>query len=144
LIVIPALSLSRAAGISVQSRHQLQRLVHRAQHVVELMAALDDQPGRRDHAVGALLAREPGILLDAIKRDFGRAAEHRKHRTVSEKIDRVIAPFAGCHHAPVKAEDAVEFAPAEGDFAGDAGLIVDRAPALLARVGFAESHAAPP
>ena len=49
-------------------RDQLQRLVDRAQHVVELVSALDDQPGRRDHAVGALLAREPRILLDAVER----------------------------------------------------------------------------
>src|SRR6185295_15256892 len=33
---------------------------------------------------------------------------------------------------------------AESDLSGDAGLIVDRAPARLARIGFAESHAAPP
>ena len=105
---------------------------------------LHDQAGRRDHAVGALLARQPRIFLDAVERDFGGAAEDRKHRAVFQEIDRVIAPLAGCDHAAIEAENAVEFAPGEGDLAGDGGLTAARAPALLARFGFAESHAAPP
>src|SRR4029077_10726271 len=106
--------------------------------------ALDDQSGRRDHAVGALAARQPRILLDAIERHFGGAAEDGIHRAVLEKINRVIAPLAGCDHAAVEAENAVEFAPAEGNLPGDDGWNAGLAPAMLARIGFAERHAAPP
>ena len=48
----------------------------------EFVAAAQDQSARRDHAVDALLARQPRIFLDAIDRHFGGAAEHRKHRSV--------------------------------------------------------------
>jgi len=34
----------------------------------------------------------------------------------------------------------LEFAPAEGDLAGDAGLTAGPRPAMLARISFAESH----
>src|ERR1041384_2696137 len=76
-------------------RDELQRFVDRAQHILELMAALDDEPGRRDDAVGALLARETRILLDPVERNLGRAPENRKHRAVLEEVDRVITPLAG-------------------------------------------------
>src|SRR4051812_14562683 len=108
------------------------------------MSALDDQARRRDDAVRALPTRELRVLLDPVERDFGGAPEDRKHRTVSEKVDRVIAPLAGCDHAAIKAEDAVELAAAESDLPGDGACSGGLAPALLARIGFAESHAAPP
>src|SRR5688572_23450999 len=107
------------------------------------MPALDDQPRRRDHAIGALLAREPRIFFDAVERHFGGAAENGKHRAVFQKINRIIAPLAGCDHAAIEAENTVEFAPAEGDLPGD-DASTGLAPALLARFGFAEGHAAPP
>src|SRR5437764_945412 len=126
------------------SRHQPQRLVDRAQHAVELVSPLDDEARRRDHAVDALLAREFWIFFDSVERDFGGTAEDRKNRAVSQEIDRVITPFAGCDHAAVQAENAVELAAAESDLAGDGACSAGLAPALLARIGFAESHAAPP
>ena len=92
----------------------------------------------------ALLAREARILLDPVERDLGRAAEYRKHRAVFQKIYRVIAPFAGSNHAAIEAENAVEFTPGESYFSGDDGVTAASAPALLARIGFAERHAAPP
>ena len=93
---------------------RLESLVEHAQHAVEFVAAPHDQAGRRDHAVGALAARQPRIFLDAVDRDFGAAAEHREHRAVLEEIDGVVAPFSGGDHAAIKAEDAVELAPVEG------------------------------
>src|SRR6185312_9709437 len=56
----------------------VQRLVEHAQHAVEFWAALEDMAGHRHDAIGALAAREPRILLDAVDRHFGGAAEHRK------------------------------------------------------------------
>ena len=114
-----------------------------AQHAIELVAAAHDQAGRRNHAVGALAARQPRIFLDAVDRDFRGAAEHREHRAVLEKIDGVIAPFAGGDHAAVEAENAVELAPVEGHLTGGGGRS-KLAPAPLARFDFADVHAAPP
>ena len=41
-----------------------KRSLEDGQHAREIVAALQDQPGGRNHAVGALLARQPGVLLD--------------------------------------------------------------------------------
>src|SRR5262245_33222738 len=84
------------------SRHHAERLVDRAQHAVELGAAAYDQPGGRDHAVGALAARQLWIFLDAVERNFAGAAEHRKHSAVAEKVDGVIAPLAGSDLASIE------------------------------------------
>src|SRR5215207_10054582 len=82
------------------------------------MTAAQDEPGRRDHAVRALLAGKPRIFLDAIERDFGSAAENRKHRAVLQEVDGVIAPFAVGDHAAVEIENAVEFEAVERDTIG--------------------------
>src|SRR5437879_8372725 len=79
------------------------------------MAAAQDQSGRRDHAVHALLAREARIFLDAVDRNLGGAAEYRKHRTVFQKVDGVVTPFAIGDHAPIQIEDTVEFETIERD-----------------------------
>src|SRR3982751_5217209 len=79
------------------------------------MAAAQDQSGRRDHAVHALLAREPWILLDPINRNFGSAAEYRKHRAFFQKVDGVVAPLAIGDHAPIQIENTVEFETIERD-----------------------------
>src|SRR5436190_22371618 len=89
--------------------------VDHQQHALEFMAAAQDQAGRRDHAVHALLAREPRILLDPVNRNLGSAAEYRKHRTVLQKVDGVVAPFAVGDHAPIQIEDTVEFETIERD-----------------------------
>src|ERR1700709_1059340 len=93
--------------------HHRQLAVDHQQHAVELVAAAQDQAARRDHAVDALLARQPRIFLDAVDRHFGGAAEYRKHRAVFEKIDGVIAPLAIGHHASIEIEDAIEFETVE-------------------------------
>ena len=95
--------------------------VDRAQHAVELVAAAHDQAGRRDHAIGALAARQLGIFFDAVDRDFRGAAEHREHRAVFQEVDGVIAPFAGGDLAAIEIENAVELAAAEGDLVAGAG-----------------------
>src|ERR1700712_2592178 len=77
------------------------------------MAAAQDQAACRDHAVDALLARQPWIFLDAVDRHFGSAAENRKHRAVFQKIDGVVAPLAVGDHASVEIEDTTEFETVE-------------------------------
>src|SRR4051794_26125696 len=77
------------------------------------MAAAQDQAGGGDHAVGALLARQPRILLDAVDRHFGSAAEDREHRAVFQEIDRVVTPFAVGDHASIEIEDTIEFETVE-------------------------------
>ena len=125
----------------LRSATSRQRLVEHAQHAVEFVAAAQDQAGRRDHAVGALLARQLRIFLDAVDRHFGGAAEHRKHRAVFQKVDRVIAPLAGGDHAAIEIENAVEFAAVEGDLQRLTGAAVLRAgappPRRLAGIGIA-------
>ena len=84
------------------------------QHAVEFLAAAHDQAGGGDHAVGPLFARELRVLLDPVDRDFAGAAEHGKHGPVAEKVDGVVAPFAGGDLPSIEPEDAVEFTPVEG------------------------------
>ena len=48
--------------------------VDRQQDAIELVAAAQDQPARRDHAVGTLLAREPQVFLDPVDWHFLRRA----------------------------------------------------------------------
>src|SRR4051812_22124900 len=79
------------------------------------MAAAQDQPGRCYHAVHALLAREPRIFLDAIDRHFRGAAEYRKHRTVLQEVDGIVAPLAIGDHAPVQIQNTIEFKTIERD-----------------------------
>src|SRR3954463_9627064 len=93
--------------------HHRQLAIDDQQHAVELMAAAQDQAAGRDHAVDALLARQPRIFFDAVDRHFGGAAEYRKHRAVLEKIDGVVAPLAVGHHASVQIENAIEFETVE-------------------------------
>src|SRR5262249_57578077 len=110
------------------------------------MAAAHDQTCRRDHAIGALPARELRTFLDAVDRNFGGAAEHGEDRAVLEEVDSVVTPFAGGDLAAVKAENAVELAPVESDSAG--GGEGQRAPGFapmeLARLGIAVAHPAAP
>src|SRR3981081_2119885 len=99
--------------LSPSPRHHAQRPIERAQHAVKLVAAAHDQAGRGDHAIGALAARQALTLLDAVDRDFAGPAKNGKHRAVFEKVDGVIAPFAGGDLAAIEAENAVELTPVE-------------------------------
>src|SRR5215469_1703525 len=100
------------------------------------MAALKNQSGGRDHAVGALPARQPWTFFDAINRDVAGAPKNGKHRAISEEIDRVIAPFAVRDFATVEPQDAIELTALEHDGwgGGEPGGV---APARLAGVSFA-------
>src|SRR6476620_11756215 len=65
---------------------EAQALVERAKHAGEVVAALEDQAGRGDHAVGALAAGEFWRLLDAVKRNFGRVPKHGEHGLLAQDI----------------------------------------------------------
>ncbi len=67
----PAIRLapSHSARGSVHDEAE-NALVERAQHAVELVAHLHDQPGRRHHAVGAVPAA-PELIADACCRNPG-------------------------------------------------------------------------
>ena len=78
------------------------------------MAALQDQPGRRDHAVSALTARQLRRFLDTVKRHFGRAPEYGEHRLLAQSIDGVVAPFAARYLAALDVQDLREFFAVEG------------------------------
>src|SRR5262245_28490356 len=107
------------------------------------MAAAQDVPGCRDDAVGALPARQAGILFDPVNRKFGGAAEDRKDGAIFEEIDGVIAPFTGRNLAAVETENAIKLAAVERHLACGGGR-AHLAPAPRARLDFAEVHAAPP
>src|SRR5258708_29040037 len=111
------------------------------------MAAAQDQPSCRDHAVDALLAREPRIFLDAVDRHFGGAAEYREHRAIPQEIDGIVAPLAIGDHAPVQIQDTIEFETIERDPAWQwTRSGVARRCASLAWIGFLRhrTHGAPP
>ena len=117
--------------------HHRQLAVDHQQHAVEFVAAAQDQPGRRDHAVDALLARQPRIFFDSVDRNFGGAAEHREHRAVSEKIDGVVAPLAVGDHAPVQIQNAIEFETIERHPARQRSRSgIPRRCAILAWIGY--------
>src|SRR5437016_710238 len=78
------------------------------------MAAAHDQASRRNHAIGALAARQSRAFLDAIDWDFRGSAEHREHGPVSQEVDGVVTPFAGSNLAAVEIEKAVELVPVKG------------------------------
>src|SRR6266478_7559727 len=89
--------------------NQRQLAIDHQQHAIELVAAAQDQPACRDHAVNALLAGEPRIFFDTIDRYFQSAAEHREHRAVPQEINGVVAPLTIGDHAPVQIQDTIEF-----------------------------------
>ena len=77
------------------------------------------KPGRGHDAVGALLARELQILLDAEQGHFGGTAEDTEHRFVARHVESVVAPFAGGDLAAVHGDDRGEFLTVEcSDSAG--------------------------
>ena len=128
-----------------------QRLVDDAQDAIQFVTAAQDVAGGGDHAVGALALLELRIFFDAIQRHFRGAAEHRKHRAVFQEVDGVIAPFAGCDHAAVQVENAVEFAAVESDLiekihGGARTSHRGSTPGELAGIDIAgtDTHAAPP
>src|ERR1700722_20838583 len=86
-----------------------QLAVDHQQYPIQLMAAAQDQAASRDHAVHALLAREPWIFLDPIERNFRGTAEDRENRAVAQEVDGIVAPLTVRDHASVQIQDAVEF-----------------------------------
>src|SRR6516165_226212 len=95
--------------------------------------------GCRNNAVGALAARQPGIFLDAVDRNFTGAAEHGENRAIFQKIDGVIAPLAGRDLAAIKPQEPVKLAAAERYFTGgDVRTML--VPAPRAWIDFAEIH----
>src|SRR5262245_7653978 len=91
--------------VSLSALDEAQALVERAKHAGEVMTALEYQPGGRNDAIGALAAGEFRRLLDAVKRNFGRAPEHGEHRLLAQDIDGVIAPLTARHFAAVDIQD---------------------------------------
>ena len=70
-----ALGRERASRLDRSVRHERQT-VDRSQHTIEFVAAPHDQTGRRNHAIGALAARQLRSFFDAVERHFRGAAEH--------------------------------------------------------------------
>src|SRR5690606_20764610 len=92
-----------------------QRRIDGAQYAVQIVATLEDAARGGDHRIGALAAGEAGILDDAIERHFRRTAADCENGAVLEKLNGVIAPFAGGDLLAIKTQDAVQFAPLERD-----------------------------
>src|SRR5262249_49465409 len=86
-----------------------------AQHAGEIVSALEDEPACPNHAIGALAAGKPRILLDAIEGNLAGVPEHGKYRLFAPEIDGVIAPFAGRDLAAADPENFVELLAGEQD-----------------------------
>src|SRR5579883_1244099 len=74
------------------------------------MAALQDETRCGDDGISALLAREPRILLDPIKRTLATSAVDRKNRLLRGEVDCVVSPLAVANFAPVKAQNLLQLA----------------------------------
>ena len=77
--------------------------------------ALQNLSGRSEERVGALLARQPRLLDDAVERHFRGAAEDRENGLVSRMVDGVVAPLAVGDLAAVDVQNLVEFLTIEAD-----------------------------
>jgi hypothetical protein len=109
---VGAVSVSGKGDIAAGSlRNQLQSRVQRGNHASKIVAAFQNEAGRRNHRIGALLSRQPRILLDPVERIFAGAAVNRKNRFLGGKIDPVIAPFAAGDLAAVEIENFAQFVP---------------------------------
>src|ERR1700746_1473004 len=71
----------------------------------KVMAVLENKARCCNHRISALLARKPGVFLDAVKGKFAGAPVYEKPRLVWGKGDRIVPPFALANFAPVEAED---------------------------------------
>ena len=110
-------ALDRAYPRDQSGLDEPQSLVERPQDPREVVAALQDQARRRDDAVGPLPPREFRRLLDAVERTFRRAPEHREHCLFAQRVDRVVAPFAGRDLASIHIQYLREFFAVKGDLA---------------------------
>ena len=81
----------------------------------EVVAALEDMPGRRNQRIGSLPARELRLLDDAVERGFGSAAEDREDRLLAELVDGVVPPLALGDLAAVDPENLVQLPAVEAD-----------------------------
>src|SRR5690606_5507651 len=63
-----------------------------------------------------LLCPQLRCLDDLEQRHLAGAPVDREERLLPQMVDRIIAPFAGGHHAAVQAQDRVELAPVERDW----------------------------
>ena len=110
-----AVLTERPAADRSYASTSLQRLVEHAQHLGELMAALQDEAARGDHGIGALLARQFRVLDDLEERRLAGTAEDGEDSAVGKLVDRIVAPFIGGDHAAVKPENLIQFPTVEGD-----------------------------
>src|SRR6516165_5130792 len=130
---------AQAVTLTELPRHHPQRAVERAEHPIQFLAASHDVSGRRNHAIGALAARQSGTFLDAVDRNLAGAAEHGEDRAGLEEIDGVIAPLPGRDFTAVEPQEPVKLAAAECHFAGgDVRTML--VPAPRAWIDFAELH----
>src|SRR4029077_16645556 len=100
------------------------------------MSAPDDMACRRDDAIGALPSRQAGDFLDAVDRHLAGVAEYREHGPILEIVDRIVPPFAFCHHAPVESGNTGKLASVEDD-PGSGRACAPLAALRLAWFGFA-------
>src|SRR5690606_22953527 len=138
-----ACSAGDALMLRASVLHQPQLLFEHPQHAAQVVAALQHQPARGDDAVGTLLFREPGILLNAVNRTFARASEDREYGPVPPHIDGVVTPFPGGDLAAVNGEDVVELLARERNSRYRAGTDVENllcARKRTARLARAQSY----
>lgn len=82
--------------------------VEDADHLGEVMAALQDCSCGCDYLIGALLAGELGVFLDPKERDFAGPSEDREDGFVFEAINGVVPPIARGHFTSIEVQDHVK------------------------------------
>jgi hypothetical protein len=80
---------------------------------VSFMAALQHQAALAKDGPLTLAPLQLGPLFDDIEGRIAGAPEHRKGGAVVVSAQRIVAPFSGGDHAPIQAQDGVQFQPVE-------------------------------
>ena len=79
------------------------------------MSATQDCSTLGEHRIEALLARERGVLDNAIKRHLARPPKYREDGAITPEIKGIIPPLAGGDFRAVELENEADLAAVESD-----------------------------
>ncbi len=94
------------------------RLFQNPQHGLQIVPPAQDLSFGSNHGIHALPRPQLGAFFNAVKRIFGGAAKHCKHREIAERRNPIVAPFARRHHPPVKPQNCTQLAAIKVDLLG--------------------------
>lgn len=90
-------------------------MLHHAENGGEIMTAFQHAPRLTGYCIESLPICKARILLDLKEGPFRRPPENGKDGSVFEKIQRVISPFACCHHPSIECHQFTHFVAVKRD-----------------------------